>query len=118
MVHFENKQEIFDKVSEHLLKQSRRSMNERGCCLYRGLDNTMCAIGCLIPDEYYNSKLESNSIEYNCSNDEFIGKLFETTKLSFLTSLQVVHDFSDIEDWKEELNSVAEEFNLLPYPRN
>lgn len=51
-------QEIFDKVAEHLQKQGHRALNEDGVCVYRGKNGTKCAVGALIPDELYDSKIE------------------------------------------------------------
>lgn len=53
-----NRQEIFDKVLEHLRKQGGLSLNEHGKCCYRGNHGNKCAIGVLIPDELYKSRME------------------------------------------------------------
>jgi hypothetical protein len=50
-------QEEFDAVVEHLFKQGRRSMNGRHCA-YRGEEGTSCAVGCRIPDDYYDSVID------------------------------------------------------------
>jgi hypothetical protein len=53
-------QEIFDKVCTHLMTQRTRSIQV--ICAYRGENNTMCAIGCLLSDEMYCSQMEGESI--------------------------------------------------------
>ena len=50
-------QEAFNKVVNHLLSMKQRSVtsNKLGeSCKYRGHNGSMCAIGCLINDEFYN----------------------------------------------------------------
>lgn len=51
-------QSIFTDAVIHLHKQGCKSMNLTGNCTYRGLNNTSCAIGGLIKEEFYNSTLE------------------------------------------------------------
>ena len=51
------KQEVFDKVATHLLTQNKRSLEDTSC-VYRAKDGSMCAAGCLIPDEEYTPALE------------------------------------------------------------
>jgi hypothetical protein len=58
------RQEIFNAVSTFLLKQGRKSTyrNESldvNSCAYRGDDGTMCAVGCVIPNEMYKSEFEN-----------------------------------------------------------
>ena len=60
-------QEIFDKVSRHLLQQKARSMMSSSTggsqlCAYRGTNGLCCAVGFLIPDDKYNPKMEGNGI--------------------------------------------------------
>lgn len=57
-----NKQEIFDKVAAHLLKQKVAAVGEHGSCRYRGMNGTSCAVGCLIPDEHYKEDMEGYSV--------------------------------------------------------
>ena len=52
-------QEIFDSVLAHLRKQGDASLNASGKCAYRGEGGTACAVGCLIPDELYDPRIES-----------------------------------------------------------
>lgn len=61
-------QEVFDTVCAHLAQQGRRSVDHkddgdgyyfaRPRCAYRGLGGLKCAIGCLIPDEEYDPRME------------------------------------------------------------
>jgi hypothetical protein len=58
-------QETFDKMVNHLRKQNSKSLlaDERDdTCAYRGKDGKMCAVGCLIEDEFYDPSLEENIV--------------------------------------------------------
>ena len=56
-----DKKEIFDYVVNHLRQQGAPAQNWAGDCVYRGDDNTMCAVGCLIADDEYYSGFEGIS---------------------------------------------------------
>ncbi len=46
-----NRQEVFTKVKDHLLKQNKAAVNAGyGACAYLAPDGLKCAVGCLIPD--------------------------------------------------------------------
>ena len=109
-----NKQEIFSKIVTHLLRQNAKSMDEEEHCMYRGSNGTMCAVGCLIPDELYNEGMEGQLVG---------GLLAENLKLQSLLNLdavgenllircQAVHDNYAPKDWKKLLKEIAEEFDL------
>ena len=110
------KQEIFNKCSEHLLKQNRKSIAESVGCLYRDDNGLTCAIGCFITEEEYNPDMEEENIDgptfisffkeqHNYSEDEH-------KVMPLLMALQAVHDNHDVEDWEISLKEVAEEFSL------
>lgn len=54
--------EISEKIRDHLIQQGRVSSDNASAsmCLYRTEDGAKCAVGCLISDEFYSSKLEHN----------------------------------------------------------
>lgn len=54
-------QEEFDAVVAHLYKQGKKAMSGKGCA-YRGENGTMCAVGCRIPDEMYDPKMEGQFV--------------------------------------------------------
>ena len=61
------KKEIFDYVVTHLKNQKSQSMGsiyfaDSDECAYRGLDNKMCAVGCLIADDEYESSMEGKNV--------------------------------------------------------
>lgn len=128
-------QEVFDKVSSHLLRQMEKSENENGNCEYRmeiGGKTFRCAIGALIMDENYDIRMEGKGL--NSDNGVLIGVLVKEGILShdllgnhdllndakhnkmvgLLRGLQHVHDTVRVEEWLTYLNLVAEQFKLRP----
>jgi hypothetical protein len=117
-----NKQELFDKVAVHLINQGKKSSNYEGCRYRHG--ELRCAIGCLIPDDVYTSKLEGQDI--NCvlayANSEdpdtvkmarFFKKLLPTKALRGLAlELQWIHDTGLSNDWYADLLESAVENRL------
>ena len=82
---------------------------------YRGLDGTMCAVGCLISDSNYSPDLEGKNV-YDRAVMEATGIPKEEggygEVLNLLRDLQEVHDEELVEDWPEHLNSVAQIYGL------
>ncbi len=55
--------EISERVRDHLTQQMDRSESERAAgCAYRGEEGRMCAVGCLIKDDFYTSDLEEKTV--------------------------------------------------------
>ena len=119
-------QGIFDKVATHLFTQGKQALNASGKCMYRGMDNTTCAIGCLIPDEKYEANFENKGV--NSSTLELAFPEFKPFD-ELLSDLQTVHDDGDFynrethsytkkagwkstENMKEVLTSVANKHKL------
>ena len=106
-----DKQEIFDKVCDHLMTQMEKSKLAPDLCAYRGKDGLSCAVGCLIPDEVYSEEIEECSV-----NDP----IFEPTlkaigvekDVKLLHSLQVIHDSYIPTMWRKLLKNLAEDKNL------
>ena len=126
-----DKQEIFDTVAVHLLTQNAKSLAGNKAikntsfednCLYRNDFGQKCAIGCLIPDELYDTGLEYHSayelvqLATDLIDDPEIFKPFivwDTPEVrDLLCDLQGVHDVEKIEDWPTELARVAFEYKL------
>lgn len=108
------KQEIFDKVAKHLLRQNKKA-EDNISCLYRTTAGLRCAVGCLIPKRLYDPGIEG------CPVESFIqGGLSEIgeqiglrpSHQPLLKQLQVVHDDSEPERWREGLRQVAREHKL------
>lgn len=58
--------EIFDKVRAHLLNQGVKALTPNlpsgRICRYRTPDGLMCAVGCLIPETFYDPMIETGCI--------------------------------------------------------
>ena len=100
------RENTFYAVAIHLIKQAKKSRGNYGeVCSYRGLDDCKCSIGVLIPDEVYDPKLETRSV--NCAGildlipDEY------TKDTKFLVGLQRIHDSFRVEAWPYRLEEFA-----------
>ena len=121
-----NLQGLFDKVAQHLLKQKTKSMQDRAFA-YRGEEGRMCAVGCLIKDEFYRPSLEGKIILCNGAVQHAVqqsldgeadssvmttaGTLTQQAR-HLLDDLQIVHDQRLTHHWKEELARLARDFKL------
>lgn len=98
-MNFKSKQAIFDYVGAFLIEQGVRSYdNVEMACRYRGNNGTMCAVGCLIPDEIYRTKFEMLTVDglvRNC----FKLPWYINRYAKFLRSFQLFHD--DRNSWNE-----------------
>lgn len=106
-------QEVFDTVVAHLRKQGVRSIDENGKCLYRGPNDTKCAVGCLIPNESYHPAFETMSSGW-VIRQPGLARLKQHKVL--LGVLQIVHDYHDIWRWETSFQETAKEFNLQYTP--
>lgn len=97
-----SEQQVFDHVSEHLMKQGRRSIAEEGSladCQYHGTEGRMCAAGCLMADDEYNSDWEGRS--WGALVD---WKFVPNAHTALIIKLQDAHDqnMSDVgRTWRE-----------------
>lgn len=109
-----NNQEVFDRVARHLLTQKVKS--KQACsgsyqdvvCAYRGQNGTSCAVGCLIPDEMYDTVMEGKSVSAILPYSNGLQELFRNVSLDLLGSLQTVHDNTHPEQWTTQLLRVAD----------
>ena len=117
-------QEIFDKVTTHLLTQMKqsKSMIGGGACVYRGPDGLMCALGCLIEDSEYSQGMEmtlSALLEQNLCPKSMMNRLGITPageefghktyggNTYLLNQLQYVHDATKPDEWRDNLKKLA-----------
>lgn len=104
-------QQVFDKVALHLLTQKKQSMNGAEC-MYRGVDGTMCAVGCLIKDEHYTDYIENRGAASDCVV-EVLAKSLNTDKaevfnyVNMLVDLQSIHDNMEPYGWFNSLYHAA-----------
>ena len=111
--------ELFDRVKNHLLQQGDRALLDDGSygCAYRNSNGYKCAAGCLIPDALYRPEVEHTGIvslvlKYGVTNIFGRELAMPGRSLDLLERLQEIHDGVPAEDWEEELNLLAEEFNV------
>ena len=112
------KQEIFDRVSRHLLTQQCKSRTPewdfklgRYRCLYRGPNGTSCAVGCLIPDDQYDPTIEHQGVASTEVQARLPFKADPDTNY-LLLSLQQVHDYQPFWAWPDALRAVASWYGL------
>lgn len=108
-----NKQEIFNKVRDHLLSQNKRSAIY-GRNLYRGPDGLMCAIGCLIDDEHYSARVEGKTPDGVAAFEALFksGISEEIIHSGLLHELQALHDLEPVEEWSYRLRWIARDHGL------
>lgn len=117
-----NRQEIYNTVKEHLLKQGRKSAETTDdpftpdACKYRGPDGTKCAIGVLIPDELYSPDMEGRGIRRLAQYTDLRAYLnmLDAATDNLLYDLQTVHDGFAVLDWPKRLERVAIQHGLKP----
>ena len=114
-LHLATEQQVFDQAAKHLLTQNAKASDDFGGCQYRLElnDGTVlkCAVGCLIADDEYDSKIEGEIYGSNWFN-EFFGFKHEVPHVELLRRLQNLHDKHPVNIWKEELEQIAMDFNL------
>ena len=108
--------ELSEKIRDHLTKQKARAVQEvpvvtelgttfETRCRYRGDNGTMCAVGCLIPDERYDISLEG----FSAGHHSILGAVFGDDVTSddehkaerLFATWQHYHDHGDYRQWCE-----------------
>lgn len=120
-------QQIFDIVVSHLLTQMKISRSEdylvcmyrEDClvCMYRGANNLKCAVGVLIPNEFYTPDMEGSlgSLLMRKILPTFLQEEFSTHE-NLLYKLQNIHDSHSPPYWAFYLKQLAEDFDLQYNP--
>jgi len=108
------KQELFDRISKHLLNQNERSEAlVRGACRYRGDNGLKCAVGAIIPDKKYSEKIEGSSV-YSSDVAQCLPIRYQGgNSLKFLLKLQKLHDQTAVHLWKDGLKEIAKDEGLV-----
>ncbi|UAV84634.1 hypothetical protein PHB09_139 [Pseudomonas phage PHB09] len=106
-------QEVFDQVSQHMLRQGARSKQAFNGCAYRGDGGLKCAAGCLISDEEYNSGMDNNPEGTGWVSLKERGEV-PKEHFHLISRLQKLHDDEDLKvsDWPYELANLAKEYKL------
>jgi hypothetical protein len=87
--------DIFNYVVDHLRKQGDKSLHpDGGICAYRGRNENMCAVGCLIADDEYDPSLEGRGIVLLVEENQLPPGLKARieSSLDMLADLQYFHD--------------------------
>lgn len=120
------KQEIFNKVRDHLLAQGKAAKGPLSqdsgnmTCMYRAPDGSKCAIGCLIPDDKYFPEMEGGPFQQfthilapalGIQEDDL--EMFSKSGLQkLLSDLMWVHDNTSPLIWAKKLEHVADQNGL------
>ena len=110
-----DKQEVFNKVAKHLLKQNEKSLDRTGgTCLYRGPDGKSCAVGCLIADEHYPPGIEGRGALETAVLEALgrSGVVVSDGEADLLTDLQDMHDSTEPYEWRQLLSEIANRYSL------
>ena len=117
MLELGTKQDVFNKVALHLMRQSKKSMGHSAVgvdtCQYISDDGSRCAVGCLLSEEIVEKyDLEGKNWKLFFHKAVFGSSASENQDCELLQYLQLVHDTHDERDWYTELKRVAGMFNL------
>lgn len=105
-------QQEFDAVVAHLYAQGKRAA-ENGRCKYRSNDGTMCAVGCRIPNDMYDSSMEGDTVEQLTTEFNLPEEIYAYREM--FKELQLVHDGwieEGVKHLDESLPDVARHFRL------
>jgi hypothetical protein len=118
-------QEVFDIVSRHLLTQDSKSFDDNDSPRYFGYWGKKCAIGCLIPPEHYDPKIEGYGVcltrfhRVDTVERILATALFKSGVdvgnpyiLDLLIDLQECHDIAPTDRWYCELDAIARRHGL------
>ena len=108
---FDDTQDMFNHICEHLMSQGQRSKAAKaGGCAYRGDDGMACAVGAVVPDEYYDKVMEGTGVFYIAKRETVPSWVSRNVRL--LEALQIMHDSYSPERWRLQLKQIAEEYKL------
>ena len=90
------RQQCAQGIYDHFVVNKSRFAysNEHGLCRYRTETGAKCAVGCLIPDEMYDSSMECSNISnlfYFHARSRIL-KMFNENDIQFLKTCQNWHD--------------------------
>lgn len=87
---------LSEQIRDHLIAQNKQSISaETGNCMYRGENGAMCAVGCLIKDEFY-----SRSIEDRISDEPEVVEALSKSLGIELTIEEHQHVFEMLYEWQ------------------
>ena len=122
-----SKQETFDLIAAHLIKQNAKSLAvdpespwKRLACAYRGQGGMKCAAGAVLPDDRYEPSMEGGTVVPNFRasgarpRSARVSSALEEVghDLTLVHDLQQVHDYYETPEWPDALIRVATRFEL------
>lgn len=108
--------EIFRRVSAHLLAQRAVSEDDNGSCRLRGAHGRKCAIGSLVRDDVYEAELEGVGISYyrHAHDGKLLRALYASNVnaydpaiIDLLMELEQIHDDASVDEWPHLLGALA-----------
>ena len=108
-------QEVFDQITQHLLKQGKAARSATGACRYRtetAEGVLKCAAGCLIADEEYDPFVEGTAW-----NDLVNGRKVPSAHCKLIRDFQIIHDSIIPGDWLSSFKDIAARHDLKYNPQ-
>jgi hypothetical protein len=105
-----NKQEIFDRVAEHLISQNHKAKSKYGNCMYYS-GEYKCAAGCLIPEKDYKLTFEGKGIDTLIEKKLYFHD-WPVQSQDLIRKLQNIHDNFEPKLWDSTLKQLAEQEKL------
>lgn len=114
--------EIFERVSTHLLAQRAVSEDENGSCRLRGGEGRKCAIGSLIRDDLYRTDIEGVGIAYyrHVRDGALLRALYASSVdvyddriVELLLDLEELHDNAHVNEWPQLLAALGQRHALI-----
>ena len=111
--------EVHALTKQHLSQQAAQSVLA-GEAAYHGEDNKTCSTGHLISNDVYDAQMERFDIGeliqcHPMLRDMLtIGDMPLTDMIEYYIGLQVIHDNYKPSEWLDQLNQLANDFNIDP----
>ena len=116
-------QQLFTRVSRHLLRQKQRALLAPDSCAYRTPTGLRCAIGCLIPKSRYRSEFEGFRVVSPSDSEvstqaaraiQRAAGLQGDSQLCLAAELQDLHDEEEPAMWAKGLELIRSSWDLKP----
>jgi len=110
LVNLETDYDVFNYVKQHLLNQNEKSVDPWSLsCYYRAQKEDgkvlMCAVGCLIDEEWYSEKIENLSASNQDVMRAISGSIINwKVNDDMLNELQHIHDEYENDHWSLKLD--------------
>jgi len=107
-------QEVFDQITQHLLRQGKAARSSTGACRYRVEvqgEILRCAAGCLIADDEYTNRLEGEPWGLLVFN-----RAVPKKHCGLIKSLQNVHDKCSVREWPKQFERLSGQYKLQYNP--